>query len=94
MAFSSPAPPPGWGVAFLRPALVQHGSAAVHHLCSGTAAAGEAGTPRWGSRGCGCCAVRGRRGRPRARNRGRGGGWNEEKTLGFRIRRLEEELPE
>lgn len=95
MAFSSPAPPPPpvWGVAFLRPALVQHGSAVVHHLCSGTAAAGEAGTPRWGYRGCGCCAVRGRRGRPRARNRGRGGSWNEEQILGFGIQGLEEELP-
>lgn len=54
--------PLGWGVAFLQSAPVQHGSAVVHHLCSGTAAAHEAGTPCWGPRGCGCCAVRGRRG--------------------------------
>lgn len=90
----APPPPPVWGVAFLRLALVQHGSAVVHHFYSGTAAAGEAGIPRWGSRGCGCCAVRGRRGRPRARNRGRGGRWNEEQTLGLGIQGLEEELPE
>lgn len=52
----------GWGVAFFQPAPVQHGSAVVHHLCSSTAAAKEAGTLCWGPRGCACCAVRGQRG--------------------------------
>lgn len=59
MAYSRPAAAAGFGGgAFLQPAGLQHGSAAVQHLCSGAAAAGGPGAPRRGCGGCSCGAVR------------------------------------
>lgn len=52
----------------LQPAPLQHGSAAVQHLCGGAAAAGEPEAPRRGCRGC--CAVRAGSGAEEWRERG------------------------
>lgn len=71
----TPRPTSGFGGGtFLQPAPLQHGSAAVQHLCGGAAAAGG---PEAGRRGlCGCCAVRAgwRVGERRARELGAGAG--------------------